>query len=54
MDAEERVWLLRHRRQRRANGKGGFGRLALRLGAGLIILVLSATCLLYTSDAADE
>jgi penicillin-binding protein 1C len=52
MDAEERVWLLRHRRQRRVKGKGGVGRLALRLGAGLVILVLSGVVLTLVAGVA--
>jgi len=52
MDAEDRVWLLRHRRQRRTKGKGGFGRLALRLGAGLVILVVSGLVLTLVAGVA--
>ncbi|MFC2036750.1 penicillin-binding protein [Chloroflexota bacterium] len=40
MNAQERVWLLRQRRQRRNQAKGGVGRIALILVGGLAIALL--------------
>jgi penicillin-binding protein 1C len=40
MDTQERVWLMRRRRQRRERAHGGVGRIVLRLAAGLVIIAL--------------
>lgn len=40
MNAQERVWLMRHRRQRRTQAKGGAGKVVMRATGGLALLVL--------------
>jgi penicillin-binding protein 1C len=43
--------LLRHRRERRTRAKGGASRLALRLGAGLILLIVVSTAFSLVAGA---
>jgi penicillin-binding protein 1C len=43
MNAQERVWLLRQRRQRRNRTKGGIGKIALRLAIGVVVISVLST-----------
>ena len=45
MNTPEAIWLLRQRRQRRKQAKGGTGMVALRLAGGLVVLMLFSVLL---------
>ncbi|MFN2224745.1 MAG: hypothetical protein ACK2UY_00525, partial [Anaerolineae bacterium] len=45
MNVQESAWLLRQRRQRRKRAKGGVTKLAVRLVAGLLILLATSVVL---------
>ena len=45
MNVQERAWLLRQRRERRNRAKGGAGKTVVRLGAGLLILLVTSVVL---------
>jgi penicillin-binding protein 1C len=52
MNTQEKVFLLRQRRQRRQRAKGGVGTILLRLGAGLIVMAVVSVIVLVVAGIA--
>jgi penicillin-binding protein 1C len=51
MNAQERVWLLRQRRQRRSRAKGGVGKIALYLAGGLLLITVLSSLFITLAGA---